>query len=186
MAGRGTLVLVVGPSGAGKDTVIAGARERLAGDDGVSFVRRHITRPADAGGEDHLEVSEAEFHARADAGRYLLHWSAHGFRYGLPVEVADELAIGRHVVANVSRTVIDTARSVAPPVTVAAVQVSSEALRRRLEARGRESAEEIAARIARADAYRITGDDVVAIRNDGTPEAAVDAFVDLLRRLGVG
>lgn len=183
MAGRGTLVLVVGPSGAGKDTVIAGAQARLAGDHRFSFVRRQITRPASAGGEDHQEISEADFHARATAGRYLLHWSAHGFGYGVPVEVADELTAGRHVVANVSRTVIAKARVVAPPVAVAAVEVSAEVLRRRLVERGRESSQEIEARIARAGAYRIDGPDVVAIRNDGVPEAAVAGFVEMLRCL---
>ena len=182
-AARGTLVLVVGPSGAGKDTVIDGARARLAGDARYAFARRQITRPAKAGGEAHAEISETQFLSRAQAGDYLLHWWAHGLGYGIPIDVSDQLADGRHVVANVSRTVIAKARIVAAPVAVAAIHVDPDVLRQRLLGRGRESADEVAARIARAGAYRVDGDDVVRIANDGAPDAAVGRFVEVLRNL---
>ena len=58
---RGTLILVIGPSGAGKDSIIAGAAERLRDDKRILFARRVITRPAHAGGENHLAVSAGEF-----------------------------------------------------------------------------------------------------------------------------
>jgi phosphonate metabolism protein PhnN/1,5-bisphosphokinase (PRPP-forming) len=99
--GRGTLVLVVGPSGVGKDSVIAGAAERFRGDPRILFPRRLITRPVEAGGEPHVALSPAEFAARRDAGGLMLHWSAHGLDYGLPQAAAAELVAGRTVVANV-------------------------------------------------------------------------------------
>ncbi|MGO7947103.1 phosphonate metabolism protein/1,5-bisphosphokinase (PRPP-forming) PhnN, partial [Rhizobium ruizarguesonis] len=57
------MVVVVGPSGAGKDTLMNLAARRFKGRDDVHFVRRVITRQRDAGGEDHLSVSLQGFAA---------------------------------------------------------------------------------------------------------------------------
>ncbi|MGE3917845.1 MAG: hypothetical protein AB7F78_19290 [Hyphomicrobiaceae bacterium] len=90
----GCLVVVVGPSGAGKDTLIRGAQVRLADDPRVRFVRRAITRPVD-GSEDHESVSEADFEARYCAGEFALSWMAHGLSYGVPVEALRQVHDGR-------------------------------------------------------------------------------------------
>jgi phosphonate metabolism protein PhnN/1,5-bisphosphokinase (PRPP-forming) len=169
------LVLVVGPSGAGKDTVLGLARHALAGDPRFRFVRRVITRPADAGGEDHEAVSEAEFGER----RFALSWGAHGLRYGIPLDVVDDLARGIVVVANVSRGVIAEAAA-AFPVRVIEVTAPTEILARRLAVRGRETADDVARRLTRD--VTIPGDVVVdTVVNDGTPEDAADRFVTALR-----
>ena len=76
------LVLVVGPSGAGKDSLLNAARAAFADDPRIHFVRRVITRPADPGGEDHEPVNEAGFAARS----FALSWSAHGLSDGIPAE----------------------------------------------------------------------------------------------------
>ncbi len=176
MDGRGLLVLVVGPSGSGKDTLIDGARRALAGDPQVVFPRRDITRPADAGGEDHCPVSFADFQARRSAGGYALAWEAHGLGYGIPAVVLDDLAAGRTVVVNVSRGVIEEARRIAR-LRVLSLVVPSAVLRQRLAARGREDAHDIEARVARAEAVAVAGDDVVTVVNDGTREAALAQFL---------
>ncbi len=88
---------VVGPSGAGKDTLIAGA---VAARPDLRLVRRVITRPTEAGGEPFDGVTEAEFLSRLDAGAFALHWQAHGLHYGIP---ADQLAGPGDVVFNGSR-----------------------------------------------------------------------------------
>lgn len=172
----GLLVLVVGPSGVGKDTLIDAARTALAGDPDVVFPRRDITRAADAGGEDHLPVTVEEFQARRAAGHYVLSWQAHGLGYGVPAAIVDDLAFGRTVVVNVSRGVIEAARDLAR-VRVLNLTVPAEVLRRRLAARGRESAAEIDARVARAVAVPVHGPDVVTIVNDDSVETALSRML---------
>lgn len=172
------LVLVVGPSGAGKDTLMEAAQARLAGDGRFRFVRREITRAAEAGGEAHLAVSEADFVSRAASGGYALHWRAHGLGYGIPADIAEDLAAGRVVVANVSRGVL-TEASGRYPVRVLEISAPIAVLAARLAARGREDAADIAARLARAVPLP-GGLDVVSVMNDGSVEAGVAAVLGVL------
>jgi ribose 1,5-bisphosphokinase len=177
---RGTLVLVVGPSGVGKDSILAGAAERLHSDPRYLFPRRLITRPDTAGGEPHIALSPAEFAARHDAGEMLLQWRAHGLDYGLPASLDTELDAGRCVVANVSRTVVGEVRMRFAPVTVVAISASPETLAARLAGRGREDAAEIERRLQRTVA--IDPPDFT-IDNDGTLGEAIDRLIAILRRL---
>lgn len=172
---------MVGPSGVGKDSLIDGARVTLAGDPTVVFARREITRPADAGGEDHLGVDIDTFRARRAAGGYLLAWEAHGLGYGVPAELGERLASGATVVANVSRTVLDEARARLPQVRVVSVTVSPDVLEARLRQRGRENVEAIAERLARAGQFEVTGEDVTVIHNDGALAEGIARLVAAIR-----
>lgn len=180
---EGYLVLVVGPSGAGKDSLLDGARAALADDPRFVFARREITRPADSGGEDHIAVTEAEFRERQAAGRYALSWDAHGLGYGIPKSLEGDLAAGRTVIANVSRGVLDAARGKYAHVAIVSITVSPEILAARLRARGRETEAQIEGRLARAAAFSVTGPDVIDIRNDGDLAESIAAFVAALRGL---
>ena len=167
------LVLVVGPSGAGKDTLLDAAKQALADNRRFRFVRRAVTREADAGSEAHEPVTEAEF-AKCD---FALQWQAHGLRYGIP---ADAIADGIVTVANVSRTIVLEAAS-RFPVRVIEVTASQDVRAARLASRGREDATEIAARLARSVA--IPGDiPVETVVNDGSLDDGLKHFLAALNR----
>ena len=176
-AERGTLFLIVGPSGAGKDSLIAAARSILAPRGTHVFPKRVITRPADAGGEDHVHATPSVFATMAAQGEFALAWAAHGLNYGIPADIETHLAAGRHVVANVSRTVLASARANHAPVRVLYVTAPLPVLAKRLAARGRESAADVAARLGRAGTEPPEGDDVVVLNNDGSLEVAVADFL---------
>ncbi len=178
MAGR--LILVVGPSGAGKDSLIEGARAALAGRPEFVFPRRIITRQSDPGSEDHFTLSKAEFARQQAAGAFFLSWGAHGLHYALPGAIADALATGRTVIANVSRAVIEEARRKHPATTVVVVTAPPEVLAERLKARGREDAADVRDRLARA-AEQPSGPGVVTVMNDGPLEDAVERFLEVLK-----
>jgi phosphonate metabolism protein PhnN/1,5-bisphosphokinase (PRPP-forming) len=181
-AERGRLILVVGPSGAGKDSLIAWCRVRLAGNPSVVFPRRVITREMTDGSEDHVTVSEAAYGEMAANGGFALHWRAHGLGYGIPASIASDLAAGRSVVVNVSRAVLDEARRRFPQVTVVSVTVPPAVLAERLHRRSRESAEDITGRLARAGAYDVTGPDVVALDNSGSIGTAGAALATIIAK----
>ncbi len=177
------LILVVGPSGAGKDALMEGARQRLAAGGRFHFARRVVTRPASAGGEDHDAVSPAEFLAGEAVGAFLLSWKAHGLAYGIPRTVEAFRHDGIAVVANVSRTVVETARRDLAPVGVVVVTASPAVLAARLDRRGRETPEDIGRRLERAAAPFPTGEGVCTVNNDHSLGQGVDRFVATLETL---
>ncbi|HZB93172.1 MAG TPA: phosphonate metabolism protein/1,5-bisphosphokinase (PRPP-forming) PhnN [Stellaceae bacterium] len=144
----GRLVAIMGPSGAGKDTLIAYARAR-SDPARVFFAHRYITRPAASGGENHVALSEAEFRARRDAGLFALSWESHGFAYGIGRELDLWLAAGVTVVANIARAAWDDAARSYPRLSGVLVTAAPAVLAHRLAARGREDEAAIAERLAR-------------------------------------
>jgi ribose 1,5-bisphosphokinase len=176
----GRLFLVVGPSGAGKDSLLDGARRALDGRPGFAFPRRIITRQSDPGSESHATLSEAEFERQQAAGAFFLYWPAHGLRYALPGSIADDLAAGVTVIVNVSRSVIEEARRRHPATTVVFVTAPPAVLEQRLLARGREDLAAVRSRLARSTAFP-TGPDVVTVMNDGPLDAAVAQFLAILK-----
>lgn len=167
--GPGTLVLVVGPSGAGKDTLIEVARARFAGDGRVLFARRLVTRPPGAG-EAHGTLDAAAFETGCAAGRFPLAWRAHGLGYALGPDVAAHLRGGGVVVANGSRASLPQARARFARLRVVLVSAPVDVRAMRLAARGRESAAEIAERLAHAPSVDVAPD--LVIENVGSPETA--------------
>jgi ribose 1,5-bisphosphokinase len=163
--GQGTFIAIVGPSGVGKDSLIALARERFAGNSAILFVRRTVTRDAVAMAEDHDTLSMEDFLAAEAAGKFAATWRAHGLAYGIPVEAADHVDGGGIALANCSRSALAEIRNRFGRTLVVGITARPEVLAMRLEQRGRESREEIEARISRAVAQEWRDGDTIEIDN---------------------
>ncbi|CAN5918791.1 phosphonate metabolism protein/1,5-bisphosphokinase (PRPP-forming) PhnN [soil metagenome] len=179
----GALVYVMGPSGAGKDSVLERARGLLAADAPIVFAHRYITRPADSGGENHVALSPAEFALRRAHGLFAFHWQAHGNDYAIGREIADWRAAGLTVVVSGSREHYETVANSDPGLHPVLITASIDRLRTRLAARGREDPVAAAHRLARGDAYAVKDDRLVTIVNDGALDDAATAFVTAIARL---
>lgn len=174
----GHLYYVMGPSGAGKDSVLSWVREHGI-PHGVLCAHRYITRPAHAGGENHVALSDAEFESRAHRGLFALTWQAHGLHYGIGREIEHWMHRGADVLVNGSRDAYASACERFPALQPVLITASREAIAARLMARGRESADDIAARLARSDAYQAPQDALV-IHNDGSLAEAGAALLDAI------
>lgn len=146
--GPGRLILVVGPSGAGKDTLLGLAKAACADHGNIAFPRRVITRQASAS-EDNEEVSAGTFEAALARDEYALHWEAHGHRYALSRALDDEIRAGHTVVANVSRTIVAAMRRAYADVTVISITAPPNVLAERLAMRSRSSDGRIEHRLSR-------------------------------------
>ncbi|MGO8917970.1 MAG: phosphonate metabolism protein/1,5-bisphosphokinase (PRPP-forming) PhnN [Stellaceae bacterium] len=176
MAGR--LVCVMGPSGAGKDTLIAYARARCDPAQ-LIFAHRYITRPAESSGENHVALSPAEFAARQAAGLFALSWQSHGLDYGIGAELDLWLGRGLTVVANIARAAWTDARRRYPGLAGVLVTAAPEILAQRLAARGREDQAAIAERLAREVA--LPADTTIhRLDNSGDLAVAGEALLRLL------
>ncbi|ETX16038.1 ribose 1,5-bisphosphate phosphokinase [Roseivivax halodurans JCM 10272] len=167
----GRLIAVVGPSGAGKDSVIAGL---AAARPGLLVCRRSITRPSDE--TEPFESLDAEtFERRRAAGAFALFWPAHGLSYGIPAETVDQVRSGHDVIANLSRRVLGEAAETYPAVFALVVTAAPETIAERLGARGREAPEEIRQRLARPGISLPPSIPSARIANDGPLAEAVAA-----------
>ena len=174
----GRLFVVVGPSGVGKDTLLAGA---VAAYPRLHWARRVITRPEAAGGEPFEGVDKATFAARLARGDFALHWAAHGLCYGVPKAELAALAQGRDVVVNGSRAALAEAREVFPDLIVLHITAPLDILADRLAARGREARADIAARLARAGQTLPNGGPVIEVVNDDSPAIGIERLLQALR-----
>jgi len=178
--GPGRMVLVVGPSGSGKDTLMAALKARLDGRTDVAFARRAITRAADADAEDHDTLSREAFDSIVASGEIALAWEAHGLGYVIPQSYDDRIRSGGTVIANGSRRVLKRAEEKYENAIVLLITAPIDVLADRLAARGRETREQIEARLKRADLEPDTVNNLIRIENTGTVRQAVDGMVTAL------
>ena len=177
--GPGRFVLVVGPSGGGKDTLIAGAKALCGDDPAIVFPRRIVTRPATEA-EDHDSLDDAAFERAVADGAFAVWWQAHGLKYGVPRAIDDDIRAGRTVVCNVSRTVVDDVRARYARVDAVLVTAPAEVLAARLAGRARDSDGSLNERIKRNDAFLEFRADI-AIDNSGTAAVGIRQLFDAIR-----
>lgn len=143
------LVYVIGPSGAGKDSVLQGLRQTWPQAASAHWARRTITRAVQAGGEQHEVVDEDTFAQLQEAHAFAMHWTANGLSYGVRHAELVALQDGRWVFVNGSRAWLPQLLARWPQATVVHIGAALDVLARRLAARGRESADAVAERLAR-------------------------------------
>ncbi len=173
----GAWVFVCGPSGSGKDSVIAYARQVLADRADIVFTRRFVTRPAHAG-SDHDPLTEAAFGELLQGGGLRWHWQAHGFSYGIAQHHEAAVRAGCLVVVNGSREHV-SALPPSPAVRVVQIRADDAALATRLKQRDRDSAESIALRLSRNSRFDALRADRVIV-NDAELAQAGRQLADYL------
>ncbi|WP_299176401.1 phosphonate metabolism protein/1,5-bisphosphokinase (PRPP-forming) PhnN [uncultured Neptuniibacter sp.] len=177
------LFYVIGASGVGKDSLLQYARETMSEKAPVVFTHRYITRPADAGGENHVALSRDEFERRHEQGCFAMSWQSHQNRYGIGIEIDQWLELGLNVVINGSRKYLPEAEKRYPNLIPVLISTSSTLLRERLTARGRETQPQIEARLAQAESLdkQLSHPDLIKIMNDGALSDAGDQLLAVIQ-----
>ncbi|MEO5374902.1 MAG: phosphonate metabolism protein/1,5-bisphosphokinase (PRPP-forming) PhnN [Alphaproteobacteria bacterium] len=175
----GSLVYVMGPSGAGKDSLLRHARASLEGNRPVVFAHRYITRPLHPG-ENHVALTHHEFALRRRHDCFALHWRSHGNEYGVGREIDGWMAAGLTVVVNGSRAYFPEALKRYPDLLPVLVTVDAAVLRQRMVDRGRETGTEIERRLASATAFECGHPRLHIIDNTGALDLAGTRFREII------
>jgi phosphonate metabolism protein PhnN/1,5-bisphosphokinase (PRPP-forming) len=147
----GTLILLIGNSGSGKDSLIQWVSDHWPHDRIPPIIPvRVITRPPSPETEAYQSISEEKFQALSKLNAFSLQWKSYGIYYGVKAEIEDYLTQGRSVLVNVSRQIVEDARSRLPRVCVIFVKVPLQITQERIRARGREHGEDLERRLERA------------------------------------
>ena len=175
----GLWVFVCGPSGAGKDSVMAWAADHLKEQPGIVFSRRLITRPLQPG-SDHDPVTPQQFSDLHAAGALAWHWAAHGFSYGVRAHYSDAVAAGHVVVVNGSREHANTLIHGAQRALVVQIEADAAQIEQRLVQRGRDTPKDIERRKERNAQLQKHGA-ALTIVNDSTLAQAGEQLVAFLQ-----
>lgn len=176
------LFYVIGASGSGKDSLLDYARQHMPENTRVVFTHRYITRPAGAGGENHIALDEKEFYARQQMGCFAMNWYSHETHYGIGIEINQWLGKGLNVVINGSRAFLHDAAQKYHELRPILISVRPDILQVRLEQRGRETAEQIAQRLQQACRLekKVSHPRLIRLENNGNIEDAGEKFLSII------
>ncbi|MFP1870165.1 ribose 1,5-bisphosphokinase [Lonsdalea quercina] len=174
------LIYLIGPSGAGKDSLLEAIR--ASSPKRLLVAHRYITRPASLSGENHVALTVDEFRQRRRHGLFALDWRAHDNHYAIGIEIHLWLERGLDVVVNGSRGYLKQAqRLYGSQLFPLCLTVSPPILRHRLLTRGRENAGQIEARMQRAqEEQRHVPSDCALLLNNGPLPETLAQFWQLL------
>ncbi len=174
------LIVISGPSGAGKDTIMQRMKERGMP---FHFVVTATTRPRrenEVHGHDYFFVSKEEFARMIDEDELIEYAIVYGDYKGIPKQqVREALASGQDVVMRIDVQGAETVRKLAPNAVMIFMTVDNEQeLERRLRERKTENAEELALRIAtaRKELQRVDSFDYIVVNADDHQDEAVDTI----------
>ncbi|MFX0023382.1 MAG: hypothetical protein ACFE9S_13730 [Candidatus Hermodarchaeota archaeon] len=174
----GTLFLVVGNSGSGKDSIISGVIKKYPSElKNIYAPKRYITRPPSKF-EENISISPDEFAKMEMKEYFALKWHIYDLDYGISREIDDYLKNGHPVIINVSRTIINEVRKKYENVKVIFIEVPFEITYQRIKDRKRESEELLKARIERAKKNQKFPEADFVIDNSGDLEDSISAILN--------
>ncbi len=178
-------MIVSGPSGAGKGTLVERVVDRVPGVWVSVSATTRPPRPGEVEGEHYLFLSPEEFERKVQRNEFLEHASVHGNRYGtLRSEVEARLQEGLHVILEIDvQGALQVKDAMPDAVLVFILAPSMEDLRKRLEARGSEDEEEVLKRLrtAEREVRLVDTYDYVIINDDAA--RATEELADVIRSL---
>jgi len=176
------LFYIIGGSGAGKDSLIDYIQKYIPENLPVEFVRRYITRPSNAGGENHIALTVEEFQQYKDNEYFVMDWFSHNTHYGIGTEINCLLSKNISVVMNGSREYLSEAASKYPNIIPVLITVDPLILSERLFSRGRENYDEIQKRIAQAVSLEnsVKHPKLITVDNNSSLNVAGDALLNII------
>ena len=176
----GTLFLVIGNSGSGKDSIIYGAAKKYPQNlKKVHIVKRYITRPPSEM-EDNYSITPNEFKEMERQGKFALKWHIYHLDYGVPIEIDEWLKSGHPVLVNVSRTIVPEVREKYDNIKIVFIEVPFEITLQRVKDRGRETGDLLNERIERARTYQNFPSADFIVDNSGDLDDTIDQFLNYI------
>ena len=179
----GTLFLIVGNSGSGKDSIISGVIKAYPPYlKQIYAPKRFITRPPSET-EKNFSISPEDFKKMDKKGMFAFKWQIYGLDYGIHKEIDEYLKEGYPVVINVSRTIVKQAREKYKKIKVIFIDVPFEITYQRIKDRKRESQNLLKERIEWARKNQEFPEADFVIDNSGDLEDAINAFLDYMIKI---
>lgn len=169
------IILIVGASGVGKDTLIKEAKKDLKKE--FNFVRRYITRKPDKSEKNYF-LENSAFELLKENDFFISSWSAHENFYG----ISKNSIKNKTNIISISRSKIEDFEKNFKNVYVINITLDEKILKKRLIKRGRESIEEIKKRLDRK--YdKIEAKNLINFENNKSYEDGRKDFIKLLKEI---